>query len=254
MSSQSNILISQLIEDPNFEEDDDDVENENIPMIPDGQINMRFGHSGGPDMLNDMLNLPYYHLKALCYHGHTESLGRLIDRFDLFKNKPEIYSDFSLELEREVNYEGRIFGTGVEYIAQLLSLSYGTQIFALARDGDDLWGADEEPCHIINGYDKDRHFIINFEVNEDNGYIQEPDFFKKLHNKMNQYNEKIITPEFEKYYIKPLERGFSIKYNMVLGLQILNYREQIKEQLEKNTIGQLYEGFMLKEKDSLFED
>lgn len=255
MASQSNILITQLIEDPEFYDNDDidfDDENLEVPMINNGEIVMRFGHDAGPSMINYMLNLPFYHLKALCYHGQTLNLERFIERIDLFKNQPDFIKEFGIE----VSCEGRIFGMGVEYVSQIFSLGFGTQVFSLASNGEDLWGEDEEPCHILSCYGEGRNLVINFKIAEDNEYsiADDPEFYKELRKNIDLYNETIITPEYKQYYIKNLERGFSIHYNMVLALEILRYREQILPKAEGKSWLELYQGFMLKEKDSAFTE
>lgn len=259
MASQSNILITQLIEDPNFYDNDDidfDDENVEVPMIDNGQIVMRFGHDGGPSMINYMLNLPFYHLKALCYHGHTNNLKKFIERIDLFKERPNQYPDFFKQFGIEVSCEGRIFGMGVEYVSQLFSLGFGTQVFSLASHGEDLWGEDEEPCHIVNCYGEGRNLVINFKIAEDNDYsiANDPEFYEELRKNIDLYNETIITPEYKQYYIKSLDRGFSVHYNMVLALQILRYKEEILKECENKSILQLYNGFMLKEIESEFTE
>lgn len=258
MSSQSNILITQLIEDPNFDDDDVDFDDENleVPLINNGEIHMRFGHDGGPNMINYMLNLPFYHLKSLCYHGQTNNLRRFIERTELFKNKIEQYPDFNKQLRIEVSCEGRIFGSGVEYISQLFSLSFGTQVFSLASHGEDLWGQDEAPCHLVSCYGEGKSLVIDFNIGEDTGYTisDDPTFFEELKKHINFYNENIITPEYKQYYIQPLVRGFSINYNMVLALEIMRYREQILKEYINKTPLELYDGFILKEKQSDFTD
>ncbi len=185
MASQSNILITQLIEEPEFYDNDEvDFEDENIQiaMVDNGEIIMRFGHDGGPSMISYMLNLPFYHLKALCYHGQTLNLKRFIERIDLFKDRPNQYPDFTKQLGIEVSCEGRIFGMGVEYISQLFSLGFGTQVFSLASNGEDLWGDDEEPFHLVTCHGEGRDLVINFKIGKNSGYSisDDPVFFEQL--------------------------------------------------------------------------
>lgn len=254
MSSQSNILITQLIEDPNFYDNDVDFDDDNleVPLINNGEIHMRFGHDGGPNMINYMLNLPFYHLKSLCYQGQTLNLKRFIERIDLFKDKPNFTKEFGIE----VSCQGRIFGSGVEYVSQLLSLSFGTQVFSLASHGEDLWGQDEDPCHLVSCYGEGRNLVINFKIAKDNDYsiAENPEFYEALRKNITLYNETIITPEYQQYYIQSLERGFSINYNMILALEIMRYREQILKECINKTPLELYDGFMLKEEQSDFTD
>lgn len=252
MSSQSNILITQLIEDPNFYDNDDidfDHENSELPMIDNGEIHMRFGHDGGPNMINYMLDLSFYHLKALCYHGKAMNFQRFIEQYDSLKIRYTQQSDFIKHFERIISCDGRTFGLGVEYVSQILSLAYGTQIYSLASNGEDLWGENEVPCHIINCYGEGKDLTINFKISEDTGYTisDDPIFFEELKEEIQKYNETVITPEYQQYYIQPLDRGFSIKYNMILALQIIRYREQIIQECENKSPLDLFNGFMLKE-------
>lgn len=251
MSSQSNILITQLIYDSEFDDNNDGNFTENnkeVPMIGNGEIRMRLGHDGGPSMINYMLNLSFYHLKSLCYHGWAEDLKMFIEQHDLLKTRFKD-SDFKQQFASSVNRNGRLFGLGVEYVSQILSLAYGTQIYSLASNGEDLWGENESPTHIITCYHEGKEFIINFNVSEDTSYTiaKDPSFFPKLREEIKEYNEKIITPEYKQYYITPLERGFSIQYNMILALQIMRHREQIMQECENKNYSELYDGFILKE-------
>lgn len=257
MASQSNILINELGEDPSFYENDDlDFDNDEAPIIPIKQLTMRLGHDGGPSMIYSMLNLPFYHLKALCYFGHAYGLRSFLESYDMqikHRREKETWNDLFRLL---IPSYGNIMGCGIEYVAQILSLSYGTQIFTLADKGEDLWGRDSKPCHIISNIGEYSNLEISFEVSKDTGYTiaQDPSFFKDLYTTIDRYNHEIITPEFEQYYVKPLERGFSIRYNIVLALTILRYKDQILGEMQKGRGRETFNGFILNEIDSVFKE
>lgn len=257
MSSQSNILINELGEDPSFYENEDiDFDSEDAPLIPVKQITMRLGHDGGPYMIYSMLNLPFYHLKSLCYFGHAHRLNSFLESYNMQIKHREENDTFDDLFRLLLPSYGNMFGGGIEYIAQILSLSYGTQIFTLGDKGDDLWGRDSKPCHIITTNGENSRLEIDFEISKDTTYTiaQDPIFFKELSESIEKYNQEVITPEFQQYYIKPLERGFSIQYNIVLALTILRYKEQILGEMQKGRGRDTFSGFILNEVDSIFKD
>lgn len=250
MASQANISIIEMVKDDSSIFDDDFDDSKQLPLIPNAKIMMRFGNDGGPSMINYMMNCPFYFLKSLCFFSRTYSLQSFTDLYNSYISSPN-KNETNLEiLENIVSYDGRLFGSGPEYIAQVMSLSFGTQIFTLASEGEDLWGQGETPDHIITCYGQGRNLIVNFEISEDTHYSigKDPDFFLEIKETIQQYNETVIGSEFEKYYIQPLERGFTMQFNMVLAIMILKYQNEIMQKERK------FKSFILEDNSSLFED
>lgn len=202
MSSQANIHIIEITTETTSEGlTSSEVYSESFMRVV----------QGGNSLLFQMLSLPFLHLKALCSYPH---IPYLIDQF--------LHSLDSDHLENLVEKKKALFGQGVEYTSQLMMLGLGSQIFPLAHSGINPWGYGEQPKYIIRCLHEPL-FTLEFihtqpQLNGD-----------MLLQQIMAFNEKTITEDFSQYYIKPIDQGFSMPYNIILALLMRSYGAQIHE-------------------------